>query len=236
VTFSNEGDASLNIYPVVTFCSFDCPGPPDEIIPPHLSSQPVTYTTAFTVNGSSPNGVILYVEDRYADALQMTLRVHDISRQETAWGTMLPIVPERKFSGSVSLPALPAQDPKFRVNVRIYSLATDSSVDVRVRAFAMNQTPSVQPARFQDTLLAERVFTLTPPAAPQWRVDIAKRPANVVPEYLSIGDLGLLTGGAQAPAVRLEISSTTPGKTIWAFATITNNESQEVTVVVPAEH
>lgn len=236
LTLSNEGDAPINVYPLWSFCSFDCPAPPDEVIPPHLSSQPQTYTSAETVNGSSPNGVILYVEDRYAAALQMTLRVHDVTRQETAWGTMVPIVPERRFSSAVSLPALPAQDPKFRVNVRIYSLATDSPVDVRVRAFAMNQTPSVRPAQFQDTFLAERLVTLTTPAEPQWLAEVTSRPVNVLPEYLLIGDLASLTGGATVPAVRLELTSLTPGKTIWAFASITNNDTQEVTVVAPPEH
>jgi hypothetical protein len=237
LTLTNEGETTLNVYPLRTFCSFECPGPPDELIPPHLSVHSLTYTTWETVNRASPSGVILYVEDRYADALHTSLRVHDLSRQQTAWGAMVPVVPERKFSGEVSLVALPGQDPRFRVNVRVYSLERTVPVDVRIRAFAMNQSITgrgIQPG-FQDTFLAERVFTLAPPVEPQWEVT-ATKPVNVIPEYLSIGDFASLTGDSPAPLVRLEISSATPGKSIWAFASITNNETQELTVVIPAEH
>jgi len=51
---------------------------------------------------------------------------------------MVPVVPENRFADSVTLLALPGQDPNFRVNVRFYSLNTDAPVDVNVRAYAMN--------------------------------------------------------------------------------------------------
>jgi hypothetical protein len=62
------------------------------------------------------------------------------------------------------------------------------------------------------------------------------QPPDSAPSYLSIGDLKTITGGKTSPLYRLEISSATPGATIWAFATITNNDTQEVTIVAPADH
>jgi hypothetical protein len=52
------------------------------------------------------------------------------------------------------------------------------------------------------------------------------RPSGIV-----IGDL--LTGTESAGPVRIEVQSATPGVPIWAFASVTNNATQHVTVIVP---
>lgn len=192
------------------------------------------YTTFYSSDAPSRNGVILRVEDRYADAVRVSLRVHDITRQASAWGSMVPVVPENRFAESVTLLALPGQDPNFRVNVRLYSLNTDAPVDVNVRAYAMNTRFASMPS-FEDVLVGSRTITLPKPAAPDWLAGY-NQPPDVSPAFFYIGDLGSVTDGAPPPLVRLEISSANPGATIWAFATITNNETLEVTVVAPAEH
>jgi hypothetical protein len=135
----------------------------------------------------------------------------------------------------VTLLALPGQDPNFRVNVRIYSLNTDAPVQVNVQAFAMISEFAAH-SLLGDALAGSQTITLPKPAAPDWLPQALFKPPDVSPNFFYLGDLGSVTGGAPPPLVRLEISSMTPGATIWAFATITNNDTQEVTIVAPAEH
>lgn len=170
---------------------------------------------------------------RPADALRISLRVHDLSRQDKSFGAIVPVVPENRFGRALTLVGLPGEDPNFRLNLRIYSLTTDANVQANVQAFATNPHQEVIDTA-QDVLLGSRSFSLLPPSVVG--SGPGSQPPGSAPSYLSIGDLKTITGGKTAPLYRLEISSTTPGVTIWAFATITNNDTQEVTVVSPAEH
>lgn len=233
---TNEGPAPVYVNPVLRPLACSATGcvSPDDILSPRVTVRSRIYTTSFSRDAPSRNGVILRVEDQYADAVRVSLRVHDLSRQASAWGSMVPVVPENRFADSVTLLALPGQDPNFRVNVRFYSLNTDAPVDVNVRAYAMNMQFASNPS-FEDALAGSRTITLPKPAAPDWLPGYLQ-PPDVSPAFFYLGDLGSVTGGAPPPLVRLEISSATPEATIWAFATITNNETQEVTIVAPAEH
>jgi hypothetical protein len=195
-----------------------------------LPEDPEThvYISKIRIGGSST------IEEQYADTIRASLRVHVLSRQEKAWGSMVPIVPENRFTDAVTLLALPGQDLNFRVNVRFYSLNTNIPVQVTVQAFAMNTKFASNPS-FEDTLLGTQTITLPKAAAPDWLPHYAQ-PPDVSPNYFFLSDFTTVTNGAPPPLMRLEIRSTTPGATIWAFATITNNDTQEVTVVSPAEH
>jgi len=231
---TNEGSSSAYVNPVWRNLIPGDVGTPDEILSPRVTVRARIYTTWFSRDAPSKNGVILRVEDQYADALRISLRVHDLTRQDKAWGTMIPIVPENRFADSVTLLALPGQDPNFRVNVRFYSLNTDAPVQVKVQAFAMNTSFASQPS-FEDAFAGSQTITLPKPATPDW-LPGQLQPPDVSPNFFFLGDLGSVTNGAPPPLMRLEISSMTPAATIWAFATITNNDTQEVTIVAPAEH
>jgi hypothetical protein len=200
-------------------CSADGCESPDEILAPHVTVPARIYTTWFSKDAPSRNGVILRIEDQYADSIRASLRVHDLSRQDKAWGSMVPIVPENRFTDAVTLLALPGQDPNFRVNVRFYSLNTNIPVQVTVQAFAMNTRFASNPA-FEDTALGTQTITLPKAAAPDWLPHYAQ-PPDVSPNYFFLSDFNAVTNGAPPPLMRLEIRSATPGATIWAFATIT---------------
>ncbi len=225
---TNVGASAMFLYPIESFGAFLCE--------PILCATPYTHLPAgltipsrvyYFGKGSPPsNGVVLHVEDQFADSLRVSLRVHDLSRQDKSWGATIPVVPEGRFAHSVSLLALPGQDPNFRVNVRIYSLTIDSPVQINVQAFAT--TPNF------NVLLGNQTLSLASPLPSGSGPGTS--PAGSAPSYLFIGDPRAVIGSTTPPLYRVEITSTTPGATIWAFATITNNDTQEVTVVAPAEH
>jgi hypothetical protein len=233
---TNEGSSPAYVNPVWRSlpCSADGCEVPDEILAPRVTVPARIYTTWFSRDAPSRNGVILRIEEKYADSIRASLRVHDVSRQDKAWGSMVPIVPENRFTDALTLLALPGQDQNFRVNVRFYSLNTNIPVQVAVQAFAMNTRFASNPS-FEDTPLGTQVITLPKAAAPDWLPHYLQ-PPDVSPNYFFLSDFTSLTNGAPPPLMRLEIRSVTPGATIWAFATITNNDTQEVTVVAPAEH
>lgn len=231
---TNEGNSTMWVYPIqyllagcepILCASRNIPLPGGLTIPAKIYY--------FGQSGLPSNGVILHAEDTYADSLRVSLRVHDLSRQAQSFGATIPVVPESRFVHAVALLGLPGEDPRFRLNLRIYSLATDSPVQVDVQAFATNPNQTVIDTA-RDIMLGSRTFSLLLPAPGS--EDPRSLPPGTAPSYLSIGDLTTITGGKTSPLYRLEISSATPGATIWAFATITNNDTQEVTIIAPADH
>jgi hypothetical protein len=73
-------------------------------------------------------------------------------------------------------------------------------------------------------LVSEAIFSLQ--AAPSGALS---RPSAVM-----ISDpLGASASEADGSRFRIGVQSQTPGVPIWAFATVTNNETQRVTVISP---
>jgi len=234
LSLTNEGTSAMWVYPIQflgvlcepLFCASQ-----NTQVPGGLTIPAIIY---YFGQGTPPSsGVVLHVEDTYADSLRVSLRVHDLSRQAESFGATIPVVPESRFVHAVTLPLLPGEDPKFRLNLRIYSLAIDSPVQVDIVAFATDPNQDVI-ENAKDVMLGSRTFSLLLPAP--GGQGAGSQPAGSAPSYLSIGDVSTITGGKTSPRYRLEISSATPGATIWAFATITNNDTQEVTIVGPADH
>ena len=184
------------------------------------------------IAGSNPNtGAFVYVGKPGAGRVRFTLRVQDVSRQAQTWGTTIPVVRERDaFAGLLHLLDIPI-DPRFRVALRIYdfdaspeSPAADRSVRLRIyhRDFA---------SPFLETVLPFGVHDIRGGDFPQ------------VPSTVMIGNLtdafpDLLSLPSIAPFgrnARIEIEPASPGLRFWAFVSVTNNETQHVTVIAPAQ-
>jgi len=141
-------------------------------------------------------------------------RMQDTSRQAQTWGTEIPIVREDDFASRVTLLDVPT-DARFRVMLRTYG-SDDSATPVRVRVYALTgQEPLLDVAR-----------TLAPsPSAgrgfPQW------------PAYDQIALLDAWPQLAATDTLRITIDSLDASKKVWAFASVTNNETQHVTVIAP---
>jgi len=154
-------------------------------------------------------------------ALSFQLRSADVSRSASNAGTEVPVVRETEFrTATLHLLNVPA-DPRFRLTLRIYEMDQAQS-DFAVRVYDQAAT----------TLLGGTTVHLSMPLAP----DLPHlTPVPVAPGYAQIGDLStLLPAGAALPAtLRFEIEPKTKDSAFWSFISITNNDTQHVTLVTP---
>jgi hypothetical protein len=157
-----------------------------------------------------PRGALLHVPRPEARDLSFALRVRDVSRQAEGFGTQVPVVRERDFThgGMISLLDVPL-DPRYRVKVRAYvlgpltPLAGGDYGQVTVR-------DSVTGAG-----KLNQSFELV-------------RGEEHQPYY---AEIDLPAGNANE---RVNIYLRFPlDATAWAFGTVTNNETQQVTIVTP---
>lgn len=159
-------------------------------------------------------GLIAYVRPG-ADGLFFHLRAQDISRQALTWGTELPVVHERDMTPrTLELLNVPT-DARFRVSLRLYAFDVQLAT-ARVRVF--NQDNGVELTTFDLTLA-------TPVPVPQH----AYKPAYVDVHALAQSVPALATGRPMRIEVEL-LHDTAP---FWAFASVTNNETQHFTTVTP---
>lgn len=153
------------------------------------------------------DGVFAYVP-RFASAdVAFGSRVSDVSRQSQTWGTEIPIVRERDFRANAVLLDLPG-DPRFRITLRAYEFGYAPD-QLRIRVFEL----------FSNTLLFEDL-RLTSGILPIIPIDIPSYPA-----YLQ---MPIDVHGPER--LRIEVRSEF-GSKVWAMASVTNNETQHVTVI-----
>lgn len=155
-----------------------------------------------------PRGFVLQAPRPEAPDLAFALRIRDVSRQAEGLGTQIPVVREKDFTHGtgITLLDLPV-DPRYRVKLRVYMLE-----------------PVPIPSQFAQVTLRNTVtrattFTRSFPVHPGGRNE---------PYY---AELDLPAGAANE---RVNLHLTLPlDATAWAFATVTNNATQQVTIVTP---
>jgi hypothetical protein len=165
----------------------------------------------------NPNaGLFYYVGNPGRTALTVTLRIQDISRQALTWGTSIPVVRERDtYTTPLVLLDVPL-DTRFRVAIRTYEFEpTDGEARVRIRVFPLeSDVPAVE------TTLSLLRYGLSVIQNPRFAMIADLRDA--FPQLSALD------------RVRLEIAPASDGLRFWAFASVTNNETQHVTVIAPA--
>jgi len=174
--------------------------------------------------GVGRRGIFYFIDRRFIDQIQISLRVQDLSRQSQTWGTAVPVVRERQFvNRAVTLNDVRV-DATSRMALRIYSLDATKPSKVRVslygfRAGLMANTPP-------DVLLGSAEFDLRrfTPIGPG--VD------NPAPNYFEVPQLEAIAPVAGYDRVRVDVTPLDTSR-IWAFASITNNETQHVTIIAP---
>jgi len=149
-------------------------------------------------------GRIVFIPKGAFDRLAASLRVADLSRSNESFGTRIPIVFEREFrSDFLSLIDVPMTS-KFRNTLRIYSLDPQTSVHIRV-------------IRYDSTKIHS-----------EFDVDLRDPVDMFHPSYAEVSQFG----NVPSDNVRIEIEPRS-GKRIWAFDSVTNNDTQQITVVAP---
>lgn len=157
------------------------------------------------------NGIALLVPRSEAPDVSFSLRVRDVARQAEGFGTDVPVVREEDMHrDGIPLTLLDVPlDPRYRTKIRLYSFDDRASF-----GFVALHKPSN--ARVTSLIVPmNRSCSGVACAATPWygEVDL---PAGSTDErvnvYVTPGGYGAMT---------------------WAFASVTNNETQQVTIVTP---
>lgn len=163
----------------------------------------------------APGGVFMIVPRGQAQGLRFNAMIRDVSRPMQAWGTELPIVRESRFRTDLTLLNVPVY-PGYRSMLRIYSLGS-------VPVFGGVHFYSMDDGR----TLRDTSFVL---ASPEPCVSVescsSNRPAYVA--LPSVIDALPVTSASERVGVRI-----TSNEPVWAFITITNNETQHAAIISP---
>lgn len=217
---------SIPLLMYARFCSFmPSVGPCDK-----LEVEPVRSEQINVDPWRRGEGAFIYVPEPLAPNVDFKLFARDISREAESWGTEIPVVPASEFAGSIRLLDVPV-DPRFRANLRVYG-HTDFESRVRIAVYSLAT----------NALLQEREVELE--SAPANTPDIPSTPdMPFSPAYVQLDPLTDVVRAAGHNRVRIELESLSPvlanppvSRPIWAFVSLTNNVTQQVTTVTPHRH
>jgi hypothetical protein len=157
-------------------------------------------------------GVILNILSGPADALAFNLRVADVSRSQENLGTEIPVIRARDaLTGVTNLLAVPTRE-EFRALLRIYDFDGRPESVFLIRVF-----DDVDGFVVAEMEVATHGYSAFP------HPDVIASPG-----YAEMRIPATPNGKA-----RIEISPMTPGARYWAFASVTSNVTQMVTLVTP---
>lgn len=137
--------------------------------------------------------------------LDIWLRVRDLSRQSQTWGTSIPIVRESDFRPVIRLQNVPT-DSHFRSTLRTYNY--------------FGTAPPLRTIRIFDETTGALLVTETITSLTNFQIN------SLTDAYPQIRG---------HDTVRIEVQPVgDPPQPIWAFVSVTNNETQHVTVIAPS--
>ncbi|HEY3052338.1 MAG TPA: hypothetical protein VGK04_03015 [Thermoanaerobaculia bacterium] len=174
-------------------------------------------TTTLDFGASRSGGVLYYPPRDFSSQMQFGSLVRDTSRQAEDWGTEVPVVRESQFRKAIfSLLNIPV-DTRFRQTLRVYDVDSVEEF-ARVSIYSMSTS----------SLIAEKSIPLRS-ANPCKRFQPC---ASDEPATAMIDLLTTFPEVAGAGRIRFDIVADSTSR-LWAFATVTNNQTQHVTVITP---
>lgn len=155
---------------------------------------------------------VLHVTRDRAETLSTGLRIYDTSRDTLDAGAEIPVVRERDLhTTGATLHGIPVSD-RFRILLRVYDME-QSEARFSVRVFEETEGLSAEPIHlFEMTATTNETGEIRSQAA------YAESPA--------------LTN-ISARSLRVVVEPLTPGSRFWTFASVTNNDTQRVTLITP---
>ena len=190
------------------YCIAECP--PSQALRPGETRH-----VLYRGEPASNPGFIMFVQ--HSDFMTFESRIQDISRQAQTWGTEIPVVREGEFTTQPVVLVNVPMDGRFRLMLRVYDIDGRADASVRVEVF---------PFPGSGAAIGQIDLPLIPPGG---------RHPKYKPSYVQYEDLhGLIPPGFNpGSVVGARITPLTPGLRIWAFISVTNNETQHVTTVTP---
>jgi hypothetical protein len=211
----NGGSNRVSVLGPFEFIFLSPPVQDNEVAPNQTKTLVVDHSTI------TSDGAFVYVRDADVEGLSMSLRVRDTSVNAQSFGANIPIVRDEDFKARIHLIDIPT-DPQYRAMLRIYS-AEKQSQWVHIAIYTPDGT---QPIEEHDVQLQMRDID----------IHIAEEPA-VQPAYAQLNPISPAVRAAGS-RFRVEISTGSPAlpyvpTPIWAFISVSNNETQQVTTITP---
>jgi hypothetical protein len=196
-----------------SFVSLLYPNRCDTLCGPGVVFGPTEGGDLRIATGSAVPAAFIYVPNESVDAIEFGLRVRDVSRQNDSWGTEVPVVREsRAFQRPFDLLNVPLPS-RFRQTLRIYDFEDRSGSAVRVQFYDL-----VTGRLLKDSQLAM----------------LAPRSDDIfTPAYGQLDQFGQAPELAGIDRVRVRISPTNETQRLWAMVSVTNNVTQELTMITP---
>jgi hypothetical protein len=183
------------------------------IVPPRKTRVVPLFATGGRAGEADPvPAYVVVVYKPVVHQLSFQARVFDRSRSATDWGTEIPVIRESDAVRSrIQLLRIPTS-PQFRLTLRVYGF--DPRTDVLLRLFDEEE----------ESLLGERLITLGD-----------ANPNSAGPQYWQTTDVAGTFGTSftDREFVRIEVTRLNEQDRIWAFASVTHNETQHVTTITP---
>jgi hypothetical protein len=168
--------------------------------------------------------ILVHVESAYADDVTFATRVRDLTRLADTAGTAIPVVREDRMpAGPVYLLDIPV-DRRFRQTLRLYALPEVENPEVTVRYF---RQPDASGFRIDLDIHLLRTDRVT------LRRHAPGFPVNYYPALAEIGNIDLMPELAGEKTIWVEVAPVTAGLRIWALMSVTNNDTQQVTIITP---
>lgn len=172
-------------------------------------------TSTFTLGGKqlsndgNPWGHVLYALRGTIDTLDFASRIRDTSRQTITAGTEVPVARERDFRARLRFMNIPV-DPKYRVTLRLWALG-----DYPQYIAGIDAVPALQ-----NGISLTRI-----PGTSMW---FGSADVTSMIKLASGSPTNLLV--APSPGGTASLPLAPP---IWGMLSITNNDTQQVTIVSP---
>lgn len=159
---------------------------------------------------NAPGGYLMHVARGQQDDLAINILFRDLTRQSTALGAEMPVIRESEFlTGRSAILNVPTEQ-KYRIALRGYAFYRGT---IRFSVYNMDGTP----------LMEHGILTL-------------EGGDEVTPYHDVIGDLMdrySVLGGMGPFRIVFEGLDSIGDDRYWVFASITNNETQHVTLITP---
>ena len=159
-------------------------------------------------------GTYLYIPRGLEKWFTYSSHIVDRSRSASDRGSELPVVRAEDTSAEIRLPDIPLR-PLFRAHLRVYDFDAETPRNIRVTVTKEDGTRV-----FIDRRISSTFECLNPPCF------------NPNPPYATI-DLSGVPELANAGEVEISVRAETNDARLWAFVSVSNNNTQHVTMYTP---
>ena len=243
--FRNDGDTAADLFPIASIAQpplgpepmiyiFAAPSLPAHDTPstPAGDALPTWVNPPFIPTQSDGPGRFLYLEKTKTSAVKIAGSLQWLDRDYSATPTPLHASPEEAFlRGTRSIFPVPRNDGS-RYALRLYALPeTLGSGDVTVRVYEMQQPYAIE---MGNHLLGSVSARLQPANASLLPCVVCGVPdVTLAPAGAQIFALPIGTDRRSPSTFRFEIEPASPELRWWAVVSVTNNETQQVSLFEP---